>query len=884
MSAVDVHRGVFVHNGRPRFLLSGDYPYYRDEADNWGPRLDEFLRAGVPVVTCYIPWRHHAPEDPLRGHGAYDFDGRTQPNRNVKGFLRLCQERGLAVIAKPGPFVHAELRFGGLPTYVDPDRNPSIEPELMGDGEPYRWIQNPRVPESHRKLPAPLDAAFNEYVRDWLSMVAREVIGPFASPKGPIVAIQLLNEGLYSDAASGIIPNYGYSRSSTALWHEFLAAAYESLARYNALHGTRHERWAEVPSPRQLRAADSPAGMLTYLDRSRYTHVLYEKVIRRYRAYLFEGGMPTDLPVFMNYAPNGNAYQTHAGSNDGWYSKVAWHSGHGVRWGYTNWGGVASHQPKAFLQYVLAATRERGVNLEENWGFSDYYDPAYEWVQPSYFQSALFVAGGATGLNVYTMVGTRAWRRDDNLHGQVLPTHYGGLPAWTRADLDYPPHAPIHADGSLDAKFWTVRQLADYLEAEGDSFVGPSRADLAWAVYPPYAWAGAWAPHGAVDEHPWRASGFRACPRVAYRGLEAFLESALDAQLGAGQVNVYDEPVSRIAEYKMLCVGGYEYMDAGTQAKLVEFVARGGTLLWTGLLPRLDEHLVPTEDHPLRRLFGHRERRFHELPDGKNLEVTLDGCGTIGRAWDWIVAVDRPDDALAVARAEVETIGYVRAYGKGTGIYLGFHPWYASLSGDPLGRVGANRELVRKVAQRYSDARLAWARAVPSAPSVYAWQYGGLGNADVEHLFVVGRNPSPRVVEVEFTGASGRHDRFRVGLVPETVCAVSFERGRARSLLLKCVNDNDSVAVPPLLEEPGGAWSADAPCDLCVAKVGPDRWRVSIAHAPARPVRVRLPLEASSVGSPRGNVPWRRVDAGVEIEMQDLSRGGAVTVRGNGKA
>ncbi|MCA1814134.1 MAG: beta-galactosidase, partial [Halobacteriales archaeon] len=201
-----VRRGVLHIDGAPRFLWSADYPYYRDEPSHWADRLAKLREAGIQVVTCYVPWRHHAPQDPLRG-GIVDFDGSTQGNRDVKGFLRLAHEHGLLAMVKPGPFVHAELRYGGLPDYVDPDLNPRIEPEMTGTGALFRWIVSRDQAAANHSLPAPLDPAFVEYVRGWLQAVTREVIAPNTWPRGPIVALQLLNEGIYCDASNGIIPN-----------------------------------------------------------------------------------------------------------------------------------------------------------------------------------------------------------------------------------------------------------------------------------------------------------------------------------------------------------------------------------------------------------------------------------------------------------------------------------------------------------------------------------------------------------------------------------------------------------------------------------------------------------------------------------------------------
>lgn len=110
----EIRKGVLHLNGKPRFVWSADYPYYRDQSADGPRQLDSLKAMNVEIITCYIPWRHHAPRDPRKG-GLYDFRGRLNGRTNVSRFLELIAERELLVIVKPGPYIHAETRYGGLP-------------------------------------------------------------------------------------------------------------------------------------------------------------------------------------------------------------------------------------------------------------------------------------------------------------------------------------------------------------------------------------------------------------------------------------------------------------------------------------------------------------------------------------------------------------------------------------------------------------------------------------------------------------------------------------------------------------------------------------------------------------------------------------------------
>lgn len=872
---IAVRRGVLHLDGQPRFLWSADYPYYRDDPANWRDRLRKLQEAGVHTVTSYVPWRHHAPVDPRRGGGAYDFDGRTQPNRDVKGFVGLVRDLGLHLVLKPGPFVHAELRYGGLPDYVDPDHNPRIEPEMLGTGALYRWIVSRDRPQANHALPAPLDPEFLEYVRDWLQAVTREVLVPASYPRGPLVAVQLLNEGIYSDSSNGIIPNYGYSRASTALYRQFLEEKYGSIEDYNRLHGAKHAGWGNVANP--VRIVEDPASrrqLLEFLDRAEFGRVLYEAVCLRYRHAMLDAGLDPALPMFLNYNPNGEAYAKFPGSNDGWYSKIEFKPHENVQWGFTNWIGVVPHSAKAYVQYILAASRERGPNLEEDWGFSAQYDIAYAHAAPSYFQSILYLANGATGLNVYTGVGTKAWRRDDNLRLEDIP--------WERltgkADGEYPGHAPISSEGARLHKYWTVAQLSAYLNAEGASMAtSPRAASLAWAVYTPYAWAGAWAPRGIRDHKPFHNAGLRACPHVTYHGLESLIETALATGLDWRQLDLREAPPEEVARWPLLVLAAYDFMSREAQEKLVRHVREGGHLLVTGLLPRWNEALEK-DAMPLREaLFPHRDEETVRLK--RPMAVDLAGGGH-GRAVSWAVRVTPPQGAEPVARILGDCVGYRVRLGAGTATYLGYHPWYATLSGDDVGLVEANRGVAAWAAQM-AGLRPWWARATDHE-GVDVWQYDAPD--DVQHLAVVSRAPQTEEVEVQWTRAGGERDRLRLVVLPRSGYLLTMARGEARSLLLKNVNDHEGLRAPPRLEVAGRRWGAELPCDLAVAAQPGGVLEVSVANVDGPATEVALGVPAALVeriASRDGSfvAPRPGADGGVRFEARDVAHAGPYRVQ-----
>ena len=90
-------------------VLAGEVHYFRLDRADWADRLDDALDLGLTAVATYVPWLVHETAD-----GGVDVTGRTRPELDVGAFLDLCGERGLAVVARPGPFVMAELKHEGL--------------------------------------------------------------------------------------------------------------------------------------------------------------------------------------------------------------------------------------------------------------------------------------------------------------------------------------------------------------------------------------------------------------------------------------------------------------------------------------------------------------------------------------------------------------------------------------------------------------------------------------------------------------------------------------------------------------------------------------------------------------------------------------------------
>lgn len=857
--------GVFRVDGRPRMLLMGDYPYYRDERENWEPRLRWMRDAGLDVLTCYVPWRHHAPHDLLRG-GEADFDGRTQPNRDLLGLLDLAASLDLHVLLKPGPFVHAELPYGGLPDHVCPEcGDAEVEPERDAFGEPVRWAPTLMPPESRHPLPAPFGSAYLRHVRAWMGAFAREVLRRHAAPRGGVFALQLMNEGIYSDSARADPRMLGFAPSTLARFRDMLRERHGTLEEYGRRHGTRHASWDEIGPPREVRTLRAPRDLLAYLEWSEFQGRLYAECAREYRRMLVDAGCPPDMPVVFNFNPNSLTFRDLPASNDGWYTRVNPPDAGDLVFGLTNWVGVVCSEPAAFRQYVMATTSFRGPSMEQNWGFSSQYFQPYERVTPSVFESMLAIAAGATGLCAYTFAGTRAWRRDPNVRVDWLPARTNERGDATSGD--YPGDAPILSDGTRTGKLWTLHQAAQYLRATAPRFLaaGPD-APVAWAIYAPYAWSGQWLPRGDPDDLLWRPP-LQAVPRGAYHGLDAFVEMMLERGVGFRQVDVREDSLSGCS---LLCLSAHEFMDAAAQERLARHVEEGGSLLLTNLVPDKDERLEPFAGALARRVLPHRVTR--RLTLARPTAVEVDG-EPLGKALEFAFVVEPPDDAEALVTLGGECVGYERRVGRGRALYLGIGPWRAALSGDDPVVARENQRLTWRLVERLTGGRIAPARPRAGGDAL-AWLHPCEG-AGAAQAFVVVRDRAG-LVEVEVDGARGPRT-LRLRSPSQAVQSVLLEDGGIGAAWLKGVNDLRGEAVAPEVEVDGDRFAAGDPCDACLTREG-DGWLLTVAHLGTGSTWVRLPRAAKASRATRADGAQARLREGahgLEVEATDVARGGA---------
>lgn len=100
----------FMVDGKRLYIWSGEYHYFRQPSpDLWRDTLQKMKAAGYNAASIYFDWGYHSPKQ-----GVYDFTG----VRDVDRLLAIANEVGIYVIARPGPYINAEVDSGGFPGWL----------------------------------------------------------------------------------------------------------------------------------------------------------------------------------------------------------------------------------------------------------------------------------------------------------------------------------------------------------------------------------------------------------------------------------------------------------------------------------------------------------------------------------------------------------------------------------------------------------------------------------------------------------------------------------------------------------------------------------------------------------------------------------------------
>ncbi|MBM7846133.1 beta-galactosidase [Herpetosiphon giganteus] len=287
MSVTLTANGLAV-NGQEVPVYSGTIHYWRLERDRWEYILDQAKALGFSMVETYIPWGVHETAP-----GEYDW-GQIDPRKDLAAFIRLCYERAIWLIVRPGPLINAELTDFGFPKWILDD--PAMQARTALDTLHFSLAAGLHPPHQF-PVPSYTSPEYMAAVGVWFDHMC-QVIVPQLAPHGPIVAVQSDNETCYMFHEQAYATDY--SPSALALYQAMLAEQYGAIEELNHAYATNYASFEAVVAPRDADIASRP-DLIAHLDWVRYKEVHVNWIVATMADMLRERGV-VDVPLFHDVA------------------------------------------------------------------------------------------------------------------------------------------------------------------------------------------------------------------------------------------------------------------------------------------------------------------------------------------------------------------------------------------------------------------------------------------------------------------------------------------------------------------------------------------------------------------------------------------------------
>lgn len=641
---------------RERYRLSGEFHYFRVERSAWRAVLERAVGAGLDSVSIYVPWNWHQPAD-----ATPDLTGTTAAERDLRGALDLIADMGLACILRPGPFITAEWRNGGIPDWLL-----ESAPEIVARDAADRYVLSayPAVTYGHPR--------YREACRRWFESVAEVAVDFLSGRGGPIVGLQLDDETSYAQRiAQPFAVDYNpwllhSSPERTAPYTAWLIDKYGDRSALETAHGVRYTGFGDVQPPRE--APTRTRQLSQHLD------WLYFKLdqINDHIGFLArtadDVGLQAPLSMLHPYLLPINAARFARYVRENELPIELTNECY-----YALFGPAASSELK--IGQVIACHESyhmwrRGTpgpafSMELQASNTSYVSPG-----AMSMLYALTIARGIKGINYYMFVG-----------GQNPP----GFENITGAEYDI--QAPVRPDGSTRPHYDVIAKLSEVFHASESAIdrADPVR-DMWIGAYGPYEAAALCAPN-LIDSDTVTQT-FNAGDIGQSDSASLAVLAAL-ANVSAGWLDLEDESSQLADRPQQVWAPGLAFMAQPAQQRLADYVAAGGHLVLLPGVPYVDERGRPAT--VLRDLIwpggapAEAERPDGDATDGgpnpHSIIYTADGETLVAPGPVVDLPLPTGGEALARSARSGQPCAVSCARGAGRVTVLGFRLQYMPTSG-----------------------------------------------------------------------------------------------------------------------------------------------------------------------------------------------------------
>ncbi len=582
---VELKNRRIIVDGKPVLILSGEIHYFRLKQSEWEDRILKAKQIGCNAIASYIPWIVHE-----QAEGDIDVTGRNRKEHNIGEFIDLCHKHGLWFIARPGPFIMAEMKNEGIPFWVR-----SKYPEVI----PVSW-EGKKV---ETKTLDYLSPTFLKLAERWYGGIIPVLASRLHSKGGPVIGIQLDNEiGMLSWVSN----QPDLSDDTLCDFSAWLISNDRS---------TKYPFDLNDPAPR-VAAIRNPApeyGAALLRDYGDFERVRFAKYVATLRGFCEKLGV-SEIPYIVNIhgSGGGRAQQYPIGISqlmETYTQSTGYLSGSDHYLGdLTRTNAQDLYVINSFMEAVHRPEQPLS-SMEFEVGDGNYGETGV----PMYGEAAadhkvrMSIAQGNRLLNYYLLTGGRNPKllvpnRDGNDRVATTGERHGFA-------------APISPEGVYTKHAKALETTTKSMSAIGELLadMDEERDDIELGFIPDY-YKTNFRRQGPMQEIVENLEYIRGPLELLSRGM---------MQMGFrfSAVNLQSNPPQK----KTLAIASSRYMDQAIQLRLVDFLHEGGSLFLWGEFPVLD--MEGKECTVLAKALGIRQGKFLQAND--NYYMSTYGVGLL---------------------------------------------------------------------------------------------------------------------------------------------------------------------------------------------------------------------------------------------------------------
>jgi len=536
----------YLFDEKPNFLLSGEFHYFRVPKHDWRRRLELYKRANGNCIATYVPWVVHEPVE-----GEFKFG--DVPERDLEEFLSLCQELGLYVLCRPGPYQYSEMYYGGLP-------------EWLCKNYPQLLAKNVKGESFHESSISYLHPLFLEKAKAWYSVVCPILAKYTTTNGGPVAMVQVDNELIGFHDWFG---SWDYNVETMGIGLEggrypiYLEKKYSNIDLLNKAYNMNFDTFIDV---RPLDTKDwtnefESRRLKDYQDFYFGTIAEYVCILK---SWLSDSGI--DVGVVHNSAnPNMNSYfkETCQKAGNDFLLGSDHYYALGPDWDQNN--PTPQYAVKVF--YSIEMLRLMGypptVFEMPSGSTSDWPPINADDVRCCYFMHA---ALGMKGLNYFIFTG-----------GNTNPLNIS-----YKTNYDYA--GPISGDGKIRPHYYALKEFNTFLQEN----LWLANAELVPDFYIGLDWE-----HTRSALHFNKNGKYQMSNMTAWEFIrKGIIISAMNCSYIPQFVDLYSDTFLSSVK-KPLIISTSVCMAQEVQERLIRFARNGGRLVLMPVIPYLDENFNP---------------------------------------------------------------------------------------------------------------------------------------------------------------------------------------------------------------------------------------------------------------------------------------------------